>query len=101
MIFLWHILQTEMFIMSRSRQIMSRSIMSRSRLKVSVRLCLQIFSHKDNGDPFLVWPPEGSSSVFLQTLGAIFVRIFSDFAQIFDKSKLKGVRLQPASYTTV
>jgi len=30
-----------------------------------------------------------------------FCQIFRDFAQIFDKSKLLGVRLHPASYTTV
>ena len=36
-------------------------------------------------------------------LGAIFARIFRDFVQLFNKSKLLGVRLHPlhpASYTT-
>jgi len=43
-----------------------------------------------------------SSCVFLQTLGAIYARIVRDFAQIlkefsqiFDKSKLSGMRLHP------
>jgi len=69
---------------------------------------------------------ERSSSVFMQMLGASvlklnnvgrhfcqdlqgfyfarivrdFAQIFRDFARIFDKSKLLGVHLQPASYTT-
>jgi len=33
--------------------------------------------------------------VILQTLGASFARIFRYFAQIFNKSKLLGVRLYP------
>jgi len=40
---------------------------------------------------------------FSQTLGAIFSRIFRDFAQIINKSKLFGVRFlpcTPASYST-
>ena len=31
----------------------------------------------------------------IQTLGAIFARIFRDFARTFDKAKLLGVRLHP------
>jgi len=31
----------------------------------------------------------------IQCLGAIFARIFRDFAQIFNKSQLFGVRLHP------
>jgi len=52
--------------------------------KVFVRLCLQIFSHKDHEDLFRYELQKKFSCVFQQTLGAIF-------AQIFDKSKLFGV----------
>jgi len=62
---------------------------------------LQLFSHKDHEDLFLVWPPKKAFRLyFLQTLGVIFWRqtklgasfaqifsdfvwIFSDFAQVF------------------
>jgi len=59
---------------------------------------LQLFSHKDHEDIFWCDLRKRSSCVFLQTLatlGAIFNRIFRDFAQIFSKSKLLGVRLHP------
>jgi len=41
--------------------------------KVFVRLCLQIFFHKDHEDLFMVGPPQQKPSyVFLQTLGPFF-----------------------------
>jgi len=81
------------------------------------RLCLHIFSLKDHEDLFRDDVQIRSSCVFLQTLGAIlwnqttldaifarifrhFAQIFKDFARIFNKSKLLGVLLHPASYTT-
>jgi len=67
--------------------------------------CLQFFSHKDHQDLFWCDLQNRPSYVFLQTLGAIFwseatldvifTRIFRDFTQIFNKSKLLGVRLHP------
>jgi len=64
-------------------------------------VCLQIFSHRDHEDLFLVWPPtERGSCVFLQmlraifwsqtTLGAIFARIFWDFCPDFWQIKTFG-----------
>jgi len=49
----------------------------------------------------LACPPKKVYMCFLvlekrsQTLGAIFARIFRDFDQSFDKSKLLGMRLHP------
>ena len=42
--------------------------------------CATIVSHK--GRPF-GWPPKKGLHVILQTLGAIFARIFREFSQIF------------------
>jgi len=84
--------------------------------KFVCHFCLQIFSHKDHEDLFheglfVVISKKLPSFVVLQswaplfeekTLDAIFSRIFRDFvkivrnfARIFDKSKLLGVRLHP------
>jgi len=68
-----------------------------------VYLCPQIFSHKEHEDCFRCDPKKGLNCVFLQTLdgifwsqaalGTMFAWIFKDFAKIFNKSKLLGVRL--------
>ena len=74
---------------------------------------LQIFSHKDQDDLFLMWLPKkvliGFSANrwrhFLSqtTLGAIFIQIFRNFARIFTRSKVWGCICNPctpASYIT-
>jgi len=65
------------------------------------------FLHKDQRSrrPFLVWHPKKVFMCFSGTVGchfwnqttlaANFAQIFSDFARIFDKSKLLGVCLHP------
>ena len=59
--------------------------------KVFVRLLPKnFFSHKDHEAILLMWSPK---KAILQTLGAIFSRIFRDIAQIFNKSKLFVVLL--------
>jgi len=53
---------------------------------------------------FVFWQTLGAIFSSQTTLGAIFAWIFRNFAQIFNKSKLLGVRLHPCypgSYTTV
>jgi len=86
--------------------------------KIFERLCLQVFSHKNHEDLFLVWSPNKGFHVVSAnvgcrfwnqtTLGPIFDQIFSDFAQIFrdfahifDKSKLLVCSCTLAFYTTI
>ena len=74
------------------------------------RLGLKNFPLKYHEDLYWDGLQTSSSCVCLQTLsailwnqtrlGAIFARIFKDLAQNFNKSKLLGVRLHLASYTT-
>ena len=82
--------------------------------KIFARKVLGDFAYKffpqRSWRPFLGNLQKRSACVFVQTLGAIlwnqtrlgtiFSRNFRDFAQIFNKSKLLGVRFHPASYTT-
>jgi len=85
--------------------------------KVLGDFACKFFSLKDHEDHFWDDLQKRSSCVFLQTLGAILLnqtrlgailpgfseilpRFLRILPQIFNKSKLLGVRLHPASYTT-
>jgi len=64
--------------------------------KVIVQLHLQIFSHKDHEDLFLVWPPKKRSSfVFLKNCWRQFCPDFQEFCPDFRQFKSFGAALAP------